>query len=244
MHCPSAALGRGIGYSHPSAPDYRPWRTGMKLPHRRQFLNLAAGAAALPTASRIAMAQAYPTRSVTMVVPFAAGGTTDVVARVVSQFIVENVPGAGGTMGSIRVMRAKADGYTILMGHQGTHAFSVSLYPNLAYKPDADFEPIGMVVETPNFIVARNNFPPKDLKEFVAYVKANADKLNMAHAGVGSTTFTYGLLLSSVLGVKPTMVPFNGAASAMNALVAGHVDYMCLGSAEAGPQIQAGTIKA
>src|SRR5262249_2208146 len=124
----------------------------------RHFLNLAAGAAALPTALRIAMAQAYPTRSVTMVVPFAAGGTTDVVARVVSehmshtlgqQFIVENVPGAGGTMGSIRVMRAKADGYTILMGHQGTHAFSVSLYPNLAYKPDADFEPIGMVVETP-----------------------------------------------------------------------------------------------
>src|SRR5262249_2513859 len=121
MHCPSAALGRGIGYSHPSAPDYRPWRTGMKLPQRRQFLNLAAGAAALSTASRIAMAQAYPTRSVTMVVPFAAGGTTDVVARVVSehmshtlgqQFIVENVPGAGGTMGSIRVMRAKADGYT------------------------------------------------------------------------------------------------------------------------------------
>src|SRR5262249_40607924 len=91
---------------------------------------------------------------------------------------------------------------------------------------------------------ARNDFPPKDLREFVAYVKANADKLNMAHAGVGSTTFTYGLLLNSLLGVKPTMVPFNGAASAMNALIAGHADYMCLGSAEAGPQIQAGTIKA
>ena len=224
----------------------------MKLP-RRKLLHLAAGAAALPAVSRFARAQAYPTRPVTMVVPFAAGGTTDFAARAVSehmshtlgkQFIVENVPGAGGTIGSIRVMRAKADGYTILMGHQGTHAFSVSLYPNLAYKPDVDFEPIGMVVETPNFIVARNDFPPKDLREFVAYVKANADKLNMAHAGVGSTTFTYGLLLNSLLGVKPTMVPFNGAASAMNALIAGHADYMCLGSAEAGPQIQAGTIKA
>ena len=164
----------------------------MKLP-RRNFLHLAAGAAALPAVSRFAFAQAYPTRPVTMVVPFAAGGTTDFAARAVSehmshtlgkQFIVENVPGAGGTIGSIRVMRAKADGYTILMGHQGTHAFSVSLYPNLAYKPDVDFEPIGMVVETPNFIVARNDFPPKDLREFVAYVKANADKLNMAHAGV------------------------------------------------------------
>src|SRR6516225_933719 len=144
----------------------------MKLP-RRKLLHLAAGAAALPAVSRFARAQAYPTRPVTMVVPFAAGGTTDFAARAVSehmshtlgkQFIVENVPGAGGTIGSIRVMRAKADGYTILMGHQGTHAFSVSLYPNLAYKPDVDFEPIGMVVETPNFIVARNDFPPKDLR--------------------------------------------------------------------------------
>src|SRR5262245_23731023 len=127
----------------------------MKLP-RRNFLHLAAGAAALPAVSRFAFAQAYPTRPVTMVVPFAAGGTTDFAARAVSehtshtlgtQFIVENVPGAGGTIGSIRGMHAKADGYTILMGPQGTPAFSVSLYPNLAYKPDVDFEPIGMVVE-------------------------------------------------------------------------------------------------
>jgi len=224
----------------------------MKLP-RRAFLHLAAGAAALPVFSRIARAQAYPSRTVTLVVPFAAGGTTDVAARIVGehmsrtlgqQFIVENVPGAGGTTGSIRVMRAKSDGYTILMGHVGTHAFSVSLYPNLAYKPDIDFGPIGMVVETPTFIVARKDFPPKDLKEFVAYAKANAEKLNMAHAGVGSTTFTFGLLLNTLLGVKPTIVPFNGAAPAMNALVGGQVDYMCLGSAEGGPQVQAGTIKA
>jgi len=224
----------------------------MKLP-RREFLHLAAGAAALPTVSRVASAQTYPARTVTIVVPFVAGGTTDVAARVVSeqmsrtlgqQFIVENVAGAGGTAGSIRVMRAKSDGYTILMGHQGTHAFSVSLYPNLAYKPDIDFEPIGMVVETPSFLVARKDFPPADLKEFVAYAKANSEKLNLAHAGVGSTSFTFGLLLNSLLGVTPTMVPFNGAAPAMNALVGGQVDYMCLGSAEGGPQVQAGTIKA
>ena len=127
----------------------------MKLP-RRNFLHLAAGAAALPFVSPIASAQTYPARPVTIIVPFAAGGGTDVSARIVSDymsrtlgqpFIIENVPGAGGITGSIRAMRTKADGYTILMGHIGTHAFSASLYPNLAYKPDVDFEPIGVAVE-------------------------------------------------------------------------------------------------
>jgi tripartite-type tricarboxylate transporter receptor subunit TctC len=220
---------------------------------RRKFLHLAAGAAALPAVSRIARAQAYPTRPVTIVVPFAAGGATDVGARVVGehmsrtlgqQLIVENVPGAGGTTGSIRAMRANPDGYTILMGHMGTHAVSVSLYPNLAYRPDADFEPIGVVVEFPLVIVARKDFPPNDLKEFIAYVKANAEKLNMAHAGVGSNIFNFGLLLNSVLGVKPTLVPFNGSGPATNALIAGQVDYMCNGIPEAGPHVQAGTLKA
>jgi tripartite-type tricarboxylate transporter receptor subunit TctC len=224
----------------------------MKLP-RRRFLHLAAGAAALPFAPHIARAQAYPTRPVTTVVPFAAGGTTDVTARVVAehmsrtlgqQFVVENVSGAGGTIGSIRAMRARSDGYTILMASIGTHVFSVSLYPNLAYQPEVDFEPIGLVVETANFIVARRDFPATDLKEFVAYAKANAKSLNMAHAGVGSITFTFGLLLNALLGVKATMVPFSGAAPAMNALVSGQVDFMCLGSAEGAPQVQAGTIKA
>jgi len=140
----------------------------MKLP-RRQFLHLAAGAAALPAASRVARAQAYPARSVTIIVPVAAGGTTDVSARIIGQymsrlfgqqFVVENVTGAGGTTGSTRAMRARPDGYTILMGHTGTHAFSLSFYPNLAYKPDADFEPIGTVLEIPELIVARKDLPP------------------------------------------------------------------------------------
>src|SRR5262249_50787268 len=113
----------------------------------------------------------------------------------------------------------KADGYTILMGHIGTHAFSASLYPNLAYKPDVDFEPIGVAVEMPEFIVARKDFPANDLKEFITYVKANAENLNMAHAGVGSITFTFGLLLNSLLGVKPTTVPFSGVAPATAALL-------------------------
>jgi tripartite-type tricarboxylate transporter receptor subunit TctC len=224
----------------------------MKLP-RRRFLHLAAGAAALPAVSRFASAQSYPTRTVTMIVPFAAGGGTDVAARILAaqmsqslgqQLIVENVPGAGGTVGSTRTMRSSPDGYTIEMGHMGTHAVSVSLYPNLAYKPDVDFQPIGMVVELPEPIVARRDLPPKDLKEFIAYVKANADRLNMAHAGVGSNTFNFGLVLNSLLGVKPTLVPFNGAGPAMNAIVGGQVDYMCNGIAEAGSQIEAGTAKA
>ena len=143
----------------------------MKLP-RRQFLHVAAGAAALPPLSRIVWARAYPSRPVTIIVPFAAGGATDVAARVIGehmartlgrQIIIENVPGAGGTTGSTRAMRANADGYTILMGHMGTHAVSVSLYPNLAYRPDIDFEPIGVVVEFPIVLVARKDFPANDL---------------------------------------------------------------------------------
>src|SRR3954454_22685452 len=140
----------------------------MKLP-RRSFLHLAAGAAAPLAISRIAWSQTYPTRLVTIVVPFAPGGATDVSARIVAehmtrtlgqQFIIENVPGAGGTTGSERAMRANGDGYTILMGHRGTHAVSVSLYPNLPYKPPVAFEPIGLVAEFPAVLVARRDFPP------------------------------------------------------------------------------------
>ena len=224
----------------------------MRLP-RRQFLQLAAGAAALPAFSRIARAQAYPTRPITAIVPFAAGGGTDVPTRIVGdhmsrtlgqQIVVQNVAGAGGTIGSTRVMRAEPDGYTILMGQMGTHAAAVALYPNLAYKPDVDFEPIGMVSSYASVIVARKDFPPKDLKEFVAYVKANADKLNMSHAGVGSTFFTTCLMLNSILAVKPALVPFNGGAPAMNALMGGQVDYMCADVLTAGPQVKAGSVKA
>src|SRR3984893_15664278 len=150
----------------------------MKLP-RRKFLHLVAGAAALPAMSRIGWTQAYPTRAVTIIVPFAAGGGTDIAARLVGehmsrtlgqQLIVENFPGAGGTSGSIRAMRAAPDGYTIEMGHIGTHAISVWLYPPLASKPDGHSEPIGLAMENPLLIVARKDFPPNNLEEFVAYV--------------------------------------------------------------------------
>jgi tripartite-type tricarboxylate transporter receptor subunit TctC len=188
-----------------------------------------------------------------MIVPFAAGGATDVSARIVSehmsrtlgqQIVIENVVGAGGTTGSTRAMRANPDGYTIEMGQLGTHAAAVALYPSLAYKPDVDFEPIGMVSGLPIVIVARKDFPPKDLKEFVSFVKANGNKLNVSHAGVGSIFFTTCLLLNSILNVKPTLVPFNGGGPAMNALVGGQVDYMCGDVGTSVSQLHAGTIKA
>jgi tripartite-type tricarboxylate transporter receptor subunit TctC len=223
----------------------------MKI-ERRQFLHLAAGAVALPAMSGLAWAQTYPTRSVTMVVPFAPGGTTDVVARIVGehlsrrlgqQFVIENVAGAGGTTGTIRTMRASPDGYTIQIGQMGTHAAAVALYPDLAYKPDVDFEPIGMVAGLPIVITAKKELPPDNLKEFILYVKANADKVNVAHAGVGSITHSTCLLLNSLLGVRPTFVPFTGAAPAMNALLGGQVDYMCNAIPDAVQQVQSGAVK-
>src|ERR1700716_456024 len=201
----------------------------MRLP-RRRFLQLAAGATALPAVSRIARAQNYPTRPITIIVPFAPGGGTDVAARVVGdhmsrtlgqQVVIQNVAGAGGPIGSTRARRGDPDGDTILMGQMGTHAASVALYPNLAYKPDSDFEPIGMVTGFPVLILGRKDLPPRDLKEFVSYVKANFSTLNVSHAGVGSVFFTTCLLLNSILNVKPTLVPFNGGGPAVNALVAG-----------------------
>lgn len=198
-------------------------------------------------------AQTYPTRSITMIVPFAAGGPTDVISRIVTahmaqtlgqSIIIENVVGAGGTTATTRAARAANDGYTLITGHMGTHAASVPLYPKLAYHPEKDFEPIALLAGTPILILARKDFPPKDLKEFVAYVKANAEKVNAAHAGVGSVSHVSCELLHSILNVKPVGVPFNGTGPAMNALVAGQVDYMCDQIVNAVPQINAGTIKA
>src|SRR6476659_2993783 len=210
---------------------------------------LALGLAAFPAAAQTD----YPRRPITLLVPFAAGGPTDVIARIAADhmtrtlgqpIIIENIVGAGGTTASTRAARAAPGGYTIEMGHMGTHAASVALYPNLAYKPDVDFAPIGLVAGTPVLILAKKDFPPGDLKEFVAYVKGNIETLNMAHAGVGSVSFTTCLLLNSILGVKPTSVPFNGTGPALTALIAGHVDYMCDQIVNAVQQVLAGQIKA
>src|SRR4029453_17833075 len=200
-----------------------------------------------------ALAQAYPTRSITMIVPFAAGGPTDVIARIVTghmaqtlgqTIIIENVVGAGGTTATTRAARATNDGYTLITGHMGTHAASVPLYPKLAYHPEKDFEPVALLAGTPILILARKDFPPKDLKEFIAYVKANESKVNAAHAGVGSVSHVSCQLLESILNVKPISVPFNGTGPAMNAPVGGQVDYIGTQIVNAVPQINGGTIKA
>jgi tripartite-type tricarboxylate transporter receptor subunit TctC len=209
-----------------------------------------AGLGALPAQGQ---AQPYPSRSITMIVPFAAGGPTDVISRIVTghmaqtlgqSIIIENVVGAGGTTATTRAARAANDGYTLITGHMGTHAASVPLYPSLAYHPEKDFEPVALLAGTPILILARKDFAPKDLKEFITYVKANESKVNAAHAGIGSVSHVSCQLLNSILDIKPIGVPFNGTGPAMNALVGGQVDYMCDQIVNAVPQINGGTIKA
>ena len=223
----------------------------MKLP-RRRFSHLALASLAATAVPRFAAAQVYPMRPVTMIVPFAPGGASDVIGRIIGehlsrtlehQFVIENVAGAGGTTGTTRTMRANPDGYTIQLGQMGTHAAAVALYPNLAYRPDVDFEPIGMIAGLPIVTTARKEFPANDLKGFIAYVQANAGKVNAAHAGVGSITHTTCLLLHSLLGVQPTFVPFGGAAPAMNALLGGQVDYICNAIPDAVSHVRSGTAK-
>jgi tripartite-type tricarboxylate transporter receptor subunit TctC len=160
------------------------------------------------------------------------------------QLIIENVTGAGGTTGITRGSQAKPDGYTIMMGHMGTHAAAPALYPKLAYDPQKDFEPIGLAVGTPIVIVAKKDFPAKDFKEFVAHLKANGEKMSEAHAGVGSVSFSTCTLFDSQLGVKPAKVAYRGAGPAVNDLMGGQVDYMCDQIVNVAEQIKGGKIRA
>ena len=210
-------------------------------------------AAAMVLQANGAQAQNYPTRTVTTVVPFAAGGPTDIIARIVGehmgkvlgqQFIVENVAGAGGTTGTTRVTQAKPDGYTIMMGHMGTHGAAPALYPKLRYDPVQDFEPIGMAAGTPILIVARKNLPASDLKSFIAYVKASQGKASEGHAGVGSVSHSTCTMFNAQIGVKATRVAYGGTGPAMNDLVGGQIDYMCDQIVNVVEQIKGGSIKA
>ncbi len=203
--------------------------------------------------SGLAAGQAYPTRPVTIIVPFAAGGPTDIIARISGeyfskalgqQFVVENVAGAGGTTGITRGAQAKPDGYTIMMGHMGTHGAAPALYANLKYDPTKDFTPIGLVAGTPILIVARKDFPAANLKDFVAKVKDPAAKVKQAHAGVGSVSFTTCTLLTSQLGAKSIVAAYRGTGPALNDLVGGQVDYMCDQIVNLVEQVRGGAIKA
>ena len=201
---------------------------------RRRFLHLAAGAAALPVLPRASLAQAYPNRPITLIVPFPPGGSTDVAARIAAdhmsrtlgqQIVVQNVSGAGGTTGSARAMRSDPDGYTILMGQMGTHAAAVALYPNLAYKPAEDFETIGLVTGFPIIIAAKKDFPAKDLKEFVAHAKTTPTPLFYGSTGPGSILHLMGELLKRDAGIKMDHVPYRGAAPLVTDLIAGRVQF-------------------
>jgi tripartite-type tricarboxylate transporter receptor subunit TctC len=208
---------------------------------------------ALSLASGMAAAQAYPSRPVTIIVPFAAGGPTDIIARISGeyfskalgqQFVVENVAGAGGTTGITRGAQSKPDGYTIMMGHMGTHGAAPALYANLKYDPAKDFTPIGLVAGTPILIVAKKDFPAANLKEFIAKVKDPAAKIKQAHAGVGSVSFTTCTLLTSQLGAKSIVAAYRGTGPALNDLVGGQVDYMCDQIVNLVEQVKGGAIKA
>jgi len=196
-------------------------------------------------------AQNYPTKVITIVVPFAAGGPTDTLARLIGvpmsktlkqQVIVENVVGAGGTIAANRVAKASPDGYTLLLHHIG-HSTAPALYRKLPYDAIKDFEPIGLVNEVPMTLVAKKDFPPKDLKELISYVKANKDKINLANAGVGAASHLCGMLFMSAIQTELTTVPYNGTGPAMNDLLGGQVDLMCDQTTNTTSQIKAEKIK-
>ena len=216
------------------------------------FKRLSLLAAALFAAAP-ALAQTYPAKPVIVIVPFAAGGPTDIIARIVGehmsktlgqQLVIENVIGAGGTTGITRGAAAAKDGYTIMMGHMGTHGAAPALYPALKYDPVKDFEPIGLAAGTPILIVARKNYPANNLVEFAADLKAKQDKVNEAHAGVGSVSFTSCTLFNSMVGAKTTRIAYRGTAPALNDLLGGQVDYGCDQIVNLVEQVKAGGIKA
>jgi tripartite-type tricarboxylate transporter receptor subunit TctC len=195
---------------------------------------------------------AYPERTITVVVPFAAGGATDVIARLYAdhmgrtlgqQIVVENVTGAGGTIGALRVARATPDGYTLLMGNLGTHAASAGLYTNLASDPRADFEPIMNAAATPMVVAAKKDLPVKDFREFVAYVKTHGPTLNYGTGGVGATSHLACLFLDTLLETRVRHVPFRGSGPALNALMGGQIDYVCDQTVGIVPQIQSKDVK-
>ncbi len=216
-----------------------------------RILRVLLCALALVGASQV-FAQEYPSKVITIIVPFAAGGPSDTIARLTAQsmsatlktqLIVENVGGAGGTIGAARLTQAKPDGYTVFVHHIG-HSTAPALYRKLTYDPIGDFEPVGLINDGAMAVVARKDFPAKNLKEFVDYIKANKDKINLANAGVGSASHLCGMLFQTALNTDFTTVPYKGTGPAMNDLLGGQVDFMCDQTTNNASQIKAGKINA
>ena len=197
-------------------------------------------------------AQGYPNHNITMIVPFPAGGPSDVVARIMADgmsrhlghnVVIENVGGAGGTIGATRAAEADPDGYTILAASMGTVIAAPSFYPNLKYDSTKDFEPIGMSANAPAAIALRKDFPANDVKEFVAYAQKHGAEIKQAHGGVGGTSHMACLLFNKIFGLKPTLVAYRGTGPAVNDLVGGHIDFLCEQAVSMVPSMQGGKIK-
>lgn len=200
-----------------------------------------------------AAAQQFPTRPVTMVIPFAAGGPQDTIGRIIAQrmgellgqtVVVENIGGAGGMTGSKRVASAQPDGYTMVLGSVGTHAQNQTLYKRPLYDVVSDFTPVAYLAQTPIAIITRPDLPVNNFKEFVAYAKANQNKMQFGSAGAGSATHLACVVLNSAMGVNITHVPYKGTGPAMQDLIGGRIDYLCEIIATAKPQIDGGKVKA
>ena len=196
-------------------------------------------------------AQGYPNRAITLVVPFAAGGPTDVVARTLGAamsrtlgqtVVIENKLGAGGTIAVNSVAKANPDGYTILIHHNGM-ATATALYRKLPYNPLADFEYVGQVADVPMTLLAKKDMPPDNLRDFIAYVRANKEKINLANAGLGAVSHLCGMLFQQAVGVELTTIPFQGTGPAMTALLGGQVDMLCDQTTQTIPHIKAGKVK-
>jgi tripartite-type tricarboxylate transporter receptor subunit TctC len=200
-----------------------------------------------------AYAQDYPSRPVTVIVPFPPGGASDVVARIVTNqmaailaqsFVIENVSGAGGTVGSARVAAAAPDGYTLLAAAMGSHVAAPVLTPNLKYDPQTDFMPVGITAHSPAVVIARKDFPARDLKEFVAMLRQQGGAVKQAHGGIGASSHMACLLFTAEIGAKPTLVAYRGSGPALNDLVGGHVDFLCEQSVSVAESVLAGSVKA
>jgi tripartite-type tricarboxylate transporter receptor subunit TctC len=213
---------------------------------------LSAGLGALLATTVAASAQTYPTKPVTMVIPFAAGGPQDQIGRIMAQrmgellgqqVVVENIGGAGGMTGSKRVADAAPDGYNFVLASVGTHAQGQTLYKKPLYNAMTDFTPVGLIAETPIALITRKDLPVGNLKDFVTYAKANQAKMQYGSAGAGSATHLGCVVLNYVIGVDITHVPYRGTGPAMQDLLGGRIDYLCEVVNTAKPQIDGGTVK-
>jgi tripartite-type tricarboxylate transporter receptor subunit TctC len=217
--------------------------------NRRTF---AGGLAAMGLAPAV-RAQAYPTKPITVIVPFAAGGPTDALARILTQrmsqvlgqtLVIENVAGAGGTIGAGKAARAQGDGYQLLFSHMGVQAVNIALYKSLPYDSQKDFVPVGLGGTNPMVLVVKKDLPAKTFSEFLAYVKANEGKISYGMAGIGSASHLGGLMLNHMMGTKVQEIPYRGTGPALNDLVAGQFDWMVDQAINVLQQIRAGTIRA